>query len=141
MQLSGRHANACEEPAWLELIGECRGLRRVVVVILAEAGEFAPLLLANWVVERVPLSVDELGGPAGGRIVEVEGCSYELLELGYCCGSRARDWKALQRRSPSHVASFVRSRLHFGFLASRPFGLPACWEGRELLSWCDCVLV
>ena len=29
---------------------------------------------ANQVAERVPLSVDELGGPAGGRLVEVDVC-------------------------------------------------------------------
>ena len=32
------------------------------------------LMSANQVAERVPLSVDELGGPAGGRLVEVDVC-------------------------------------------------------------------
>ena len=54
--------------------------------------------------------------------LDVSGCGYELVELVYCCGSRARDWQALQRRSPSHVAS--RNRLHFGFLNLRPFWPP-----------------
>ena len=75
------------------------------------------------------------------RVVGVSGYGYEWVELVCCCGSRARDWQALQRRSPSHVASFVRSRLHFGFLALRPFGLPACWESRELLWWYSCMSV
>ena len=34
---------------------------------------FPGLVSADRIAERVPLSVDELGGPAGGRIVEVEG--------------------------------------------------------------------
>ena len=31
------------------------------------------VMSANQVAERVPLSVDELGGPAGGRLFEVDG--------------------------------------------------------------------
>ena len=85
--------------------------------------------------------VVELWNLLGRGLLDVSGCGYELVELVYCCGSRGREWQALQRRSPSHVASFVRSRLYFGFLALMPFGLPACWESRELMCWYSCLSV
>ena len=48
--------------------------KALITMMKLMVSPFPGLVSADRVAERVPLSVDELGGPAGGRLVEVDVC-------------------------------------------------------------------